>query len=194
MKADCNYKFYSWTVTIWGTCRKILRGAKNNESNTLQQAAGYLPPRHSPNIRAAHCPRELMQCLLNKFFNPVKFTVVLFPYIGYNRVNLKCAITPVYFWTYITLNGIPILPGGCQALTHMRIGREGKRQVAVTHLASLGVKKQGAAFWGYRQKRRAVLRGCSFVRAVSLAGACSHIGRMPEARRGVGSAWAFEDT
>ena len=45
----------------------------------------------------------------------------------------------------------------------MRIGREGKSLVAVTHLASLGVKKQEAAFWGYRQKKRAVLRGCSFM-------------------------------
>ena len=32
------------------------------------------------------------------------------------------------FWTYATLNGIPISPGGCQALTTLlrRIGREGK--------------------------------------------------------------------
>ena len=32
------------------------------------------------------------------------------------------------FWTYATLNGIPTLPSGCQALTALwwRIGREGK--------------------------------------------------------------------
>ncbi len=53
------------------------------------------------------------------------------------------------FWTYITLNGIPISSGGCQALTlSRRIGREGKNLIAVTHLALLGVKEQEAAFWG----------------------------------------------
>ena len=56
--------------------------------------------------------------------------------------------TLVSFEPTFTLNGIPILPSGCQALTHfVRIGREGKRLVAVTHLALLGVKKQDAAFW-----------------------------------------------
>ncbi len=63
------------------------------------------------------------------------------------------------------------MPGGCQALTRRqvppRIGREGKSLTAVTHLALLGVKKQEAAFWGYRQKKRAVLRDCSFMIADS---------------------------
>ena len=46
-----------------------------------------------------------------------KFTVVFYRYIGYNRNNLRCLITPVSFEPTFTLNGIPILSGGCQALT-----------------------------------------------------------------------------
>ena len=34
--------------------------------------------------------------------------------------------TPVIFEPTDTLNGIPISSGGCQALTRLRIGREGK--------------------------------------------------------------------
>jgi len=49
----------------------------------------------------------------------------------------------------------------------MRIGREGKSLIAVTHLALLGVKKQEAAFWGKAneiaiRKKRAVPVDCSF--------------------------------
>lgn len=87
----------------------------------------------------------------NPFFtiisNLKNFTVVIFLCIGYNRSNLRCTITLVNFEPTFSLNGIPILLIGCQALTRKRIGREGKRLVAVTHLALLGVKKQDAAFW-----------------------------------------------
>ena len=68
---------------------------------------------------------------------------------GYNEFNLRCAITLVYFEPTDTLKGIPILPGGCQAPTRMRIAGEGKSLVAVTHLALLGVKRQEPAFRGY---------------------------------------------
>jgi len=55
----------------------------------------------------------------------------------------------VSFEPTFTLNGIPILSHGCQASTrclHYRIAGEGKSVIAVTHLALLGVKKQGASF------------------------------------------------
>ena len=77
--------------------------------------------------------------------------VVFYTWIGYNKDNLKCATTPVSFEPTDTLNGIPILPCGCQALTS-REGLEGKAEAlaAVTHLALLGVKRQEPAFWGYQ--------------------------------------------
>lgn len=56
-----------------------------------------------------------------------KFPVVFCVRFGYNKINLRCAATPVSFEPTDTLNGIPTLSGGCQALTHLvRIGREGK--------------------------------------------------------------------
>ncbi len=51
----------------------------------------------------------------------------------------SCDFEPTF-----TLKGIPILPIGCQALI---ASGEGRREVAVTHLALLGVKKQEPAFW-----------------------------------------------
>ena len=51
--------------------------------------------------------------------------VVFYDGIGYNKINLKCATTPVSFEPTDTLNGIPILPCGCQALTSKE-GLEGK--------------------------------------------------------------------
>ena len=47
------------------------------------------------------------------------------------------------FWTYITLNGIPISLSGCQA---SECAVEGRSLFEVTHLASLGVKIRETAF------------------------------------------------
>ena len=57
----------------------------------------------------------------------------------------SCCFEPTF-----TLNGIPILPSGCQALI-----AQGKAEalVAVTHLASLGVKRQEPAFWGIHKRQ-----------------------------------------
>ena len=41
--------------------------------------------------------------------------VVICQYLGYNKINLKCATRSCYFEPTDTLNGIPILPRGCQA-------------------------------------------------------------------------------
>ena len=81
-------------------------------------------------------------------------SVVFLVTFGYNISNLRCSITPVSFEPTFTLNGIPILPCGCQASTHMRIAGEGKSMVAVTHLALLGVKRQEPAFWGFKRRRK----------------------------------------
>ena len=45
----------------------------------------------------------------------IKFPVVFYRVIGYNKINLKCATTPVSFEPTDTLNGIPISPYRCQA-------------------------------------------------------------------------------
>ena len=55
----------------------------------------------------------------------VKFTVVKYNATRYNILNLRCAITLTSFEPTFTLNGIPILPSGCQALTPQG-GLEGK--------------------------------------------------------------------
>ena len=55
----------------------------------------------------------------------LKFTVVKYNATRYNILNLRCAITLVSFEPTFTLNGIPILPSGCQALTPQG-GLEGK--------------------------------------------------------------------
>ncbi len=55
----------------------------------------------------------------------VKFTVVKYNSTRYNILNLRCAITLTSFEPTFTLNGIPILPSGCQALTPQG-GLEGK--------------------------------------------------------------------
>ena len=85
--------------------------------------------------------------------------------IGYNKVSLGCAITPVYFEPTFTLNGIPILPSGCQALTSVPVyigkqwfadGLEGKAKALVADLPTwhtLGVKRQETAFPGFLHKR-----------------------------------------
>ncbi len=54
-----------------------------------------------------------------------KFTVVKYIPTRYNILNLRCAITLTSFEPTFTLNGIPILPSGCQALTPQG-GLEGK--------------------------------------------------------------------
>ena len=84
----------------------------------------------------------------------VKITVVKMRYIGYNNINLKCSITLVSFEPTFTLNGIPISPSGCQAPLHKKTSGEGKSEVAVTHLALLGVKRQEPTFWGIRKSKR----------------------------------------
>ena len=84
----------------------------------------------------------------------VKISVVNFAVMGYNIINLKCSITLVSFEPTFTLNGIPISPSGCQAPLHMKTPGEGKSKVAVTHLASLGVKRQEPTFWGIRKIKR----------------------------------------
>ena len=75
-------------------------------------------------------------------------TVVKITVNGYNIINLKCWIS-CYFEPTFTLNGIPISPSGCQAPLRKKQTGEGKRLVAVTHLALLGVKIQEPAFWEY---------------------------------------------
>ena len=71
--------------------------------------------------------------------------------------DLTCDFEPTF-----TLNGIPISPGSCQALTSGvlagRIGREGKSLVAVAHLALLGVKIQARHF-GFLLFREILLGG-----------------------------------
>ena len=99
---------------------------------------------------------------LQGFYILKKVPVVICDNIGYNINNLRCAITLVSFEPTFTLNGIPILPSGCQALTRKRIGREGKKLVAVTHLALLGVKKQEAAFWGNNTNDKSSPKGLLF--------------------------------
>ena len=78
----------------------------------------------------------------------LRFYLVICGIIEYNRDNLECTITLVYFEPTFTLNGIPTLSCGCQASTRKRIAGEGKSMIAVTHLALLGVKRQEPAFWG----------------------------------------------
>ncbi len=47
----------------------------------------------------------------------VKISVVKWISTRYNILNLRCTITLTSFEPTFTLNGIPILPSGCQALT-----------------------------------------------------------------------------
>ena len=46
-----------------------------------------------------------------------KIAVVIYTQIRYNIINLRCTITFTSFEPTFTLNGIPILPDGCQAST-----------------------------------------------------------------------------
>ena len=55
----------------------------------------------------------------------VKISVVKWSSTRYNILNLRCTITLTSFEPTFTLNGIPILPSGCQALTPQG-GLEGK--------------------------------------------------------------------
>lgn len=56
----------------------------------------------------------------------------------------SCNFEPTF-----TLNGIPISVSGCQASD---FAVEGRSLLAVTHLAWLGVKIQGPAFWGFNKR------------------------------------------
>ncbi len=89
---------------------------------------------------------------LDKYFCAIN--VVNRPKIGYNRINLRCSITLVSFEPTFTLNGIPISPIGCQAPLREKTSGEGKRLVAVTHLALLGVKRQEPTFWAIQRIKR----------------------------------------
>ena len=72
-------------------------------------------------------------------------------------------VTLVNFEPTFTLNGIPILPSGCQAPLRKKLSGEGKSEVAVTHLASLGVKRQEPAFWGFTKDKRELRMQLSFI-------------------------------
>ena len=65
----------------------------------------------------------------------------------------SCCFEPTF-----TLNGIPILARRCQAIIAQW---KAEALLAVTHLASLGVKRQEPAF--RVQKKKTVLRDCFFL-------------------------------
>ena len=72
----------------------------------------------------------------------VKVSVVKWISTRYNILNLRCTITLTSFEPTFTLNGIPILPSGCQALTPQGgIGRKAKGWLWLPTLALLGVKR-----------------------------------------------------
>ena len=71
--------------------------------------------------------------------------------------------TLVSFEPTFTLNGIPILPSGCQAPLRKKTSGEGKSVVAVTHLALLGVKRQEPAFWAYTKDKGELLATLFFM-------------------------------
>lgn len=90
----------------------------------------------------------LLKNRLKNCINYLYFSLVIIMVFDYNISNLKCSITLVNFEPTSTLNGIPILPCGCQASTRMRIAGEGKSMVAVAHLATARSQKAGAGILG----------------------------------------------
>ncbi len=91
----------------------------------------------------------------------VKFTVVLLCKIGYNIINLRCTITLVSFEPTFTLNGIPILLIGCQALTHIEDWK-GRQKVGCGYPPSIArSQKTRRGILGNNTKERAVHKDCS---------------------------------
>lgn len=71
--------------------------------------------------------------------------------------DLTCCFEPTF-----TLNGIPILPDGCQALTHIE-DRRGRQKFGCGHPPSYArSQKTGGGILGIR-KKRAAFDGCSFL-------------------------------
>ena len=72
--------------------------------------------------------------------------VVFWMSIGYNISSSKCLVF-CYFWTYIYFKRDSYITLWLSS-PHFarRIGREGKSSLAVTHLATLGVRRQRSAF------------------------------------------------
>ena len=67
----------------------------------------------------------------------------------------SCCFEPTF-----TLNGIPILPGRCQALI-----AQGKAEapVAVTHLALARSQKMGGGILGDTKDKETIRKGCLFI-------------------------------
>lgn len=67
----------------------------------------------------------------------------------------SCYLEPTF-----TLNGIPILPGRCQALI-----AQGKAEapVAVTHLALARSQKMGGGILGDTKDKETIRKGCLFI-------------------------------
>ena len=94
-----------------------------------------------------------------------KIAVVFYIQIGYNIINLRCAITFTNFEPTFTLNGIPILPNGCQASTMVLASsdRSGRQKFGCGYPPSTArSQKVKGGILGNMTKERAVRKGCSF--------------------------------
>ena len=92
----------------------------------------------------------------------VKISVVKWISTRYNILNLRCTITLTSFEPTFTLNGIPILPSGCQALTPQG-GLEGRQKVGCGYPPSIArSQKVRGGILGITIQKRAVLWDCSF--------------------------------
>ena len=128
---------------MYNRLRCPLRHQRNHQ---LLQGRLHFPPSQQ---RLNETPRSGSNAPHKLLNNCLKLPVVKCPNIGYNILNLRCTTTPVSFEPTFTLNGIPILPSGCQALTHLRIGREGKSfGCGFTHLARARSQKAGTGILG----------------------------------------------
>ena len=92
--------------------------------------------------------------------------VVFWNCIGYNISSSKCLVF-CCFWTYIYFKRDSYIILWLSSPHFIRrIGREGKSSLAVTHLATLGVRRQRLAFRVKKCKfhntkdEGAVIRGC----------------------------------
>ncbi len=95
----------------------------------------------------------------------VKITVVFYSEIRYNKNNLRCTITFTNFEPTFTLNGIPILPNGCQASTTVLAlsDRSGRQKFGCGDPPSYArSQKVKGGILGIMTKERAVRKGCSF--------------------------------
>ncbi len=94
-----------------------------------------------------------------------KIAVVFYSQIGYNESNLRCAITFVSFEPTFTLNGIPILPNGCQASTMVFASsdRSGRQKFGCGDPPSIArSQKAKGGILGNMTKEGAVRKDCSF--------------------------------